>query len=73
MPEIKTTPTNQAEETERHEKNEQWLKSLLNGQLLELPNNEVLQFLKFVELSNPDLSFAVKVSTVTKIKKITHG
>lgn len=69
---MKPTPTNQAEEIERHQKNEQWLKSLKSGQLIELPNKEVLQFLKFVELSFPDLSFEVKIRTTTKIKKISH-
>lgn len=72
MPEIKSKLTNQAEEIERHQKNEEWLKSLKNGQIIELPNNEVLQFLKFVELSNPNLSFEVKIRTTTKIKQ-SHG
>lgn len=70
---MKPTPTNQAEEIQRHQKNEQLLKSLKSGQLIELPNNEVLQFLKFVELSFPDMSFEVKIRTTTKIKKISHG
>ena len=59
---------------QRHQQNEERLKSLRNGQLVEMPTSEFLQFLKFVELTVPNLSFVFKPKNgITKIKIITHG
>lgn len=63
-----------SEGEQRLQKNEQGLKSLRNGQLIEMPTSEFLQFLKFVELTIPTLSFAFKPTNgITKLKIITHG
>jgi len=57
---------------ERHQRNESRLKSLQNGRSVEIENKEVFQFLEFVRMSFPNLSFTVlksKNQGFTELKK----
>lgn len=73
MPESNTTTQENPKDKEIHHSKAELLKSLLNDQLIEIKSASLFEFLKFIEMQYPDLSFAFKMKNgITKLKKITH-
>ena len=58
------------------ELNKQRLKQLRNGETIEVKNQDLRVFLKYIELTLPDFSFAFKMNHKTKgfttLKQIRH-
>lgn len=74
MQEIKPPSNDLAEAEQRHQNHIEWLKSLKNGQLIQIETSELFQFIKYIELTNPDLSFAFKMKEgKTKLKLTQNG
>ena len=75
MQETKQNQKDLAEAAQRHQNHIEWLKSLKNGQLLQINTSELCRFIKYIELTHPDLSFAFKMMKdgITKLKTIKHG
>ena len=57
--------------------NEQRLKSLRNGETIEVKNQDLCRLLKYIELTLPDFSFSFKINHKTKgfttLKMQNHG
>jgi len=50
----------------KENENENRFKQLKNGQTIEVENKDLKEFLKYIELTNPNFSFAFKMNHKTK-------